>query len=100
MDHECNAQCDPEDDEHKELRRALNIALLRAQAASDQAWTHTRNNLNKYIAIRSKLRGFICHVKNKNGGRISLSLAEWEYLGNALSIVIGETRRRKSVSED
>lgn len=90
--HECDAFCDPEDELHKEYRKAI----ARAQVASDQAWTQIRNNLDKYSEIRNKIRGFVKEVRAEGGGQASFSLRDWEYIYNALAIVVGETRLRRA----
>jgi len=93
MSHECDAFCDPEDRDHREYRKAI----MKAQAASDQAWASARNSIKRYKAIRGKVNIFMQIASEQGGGQISLSLAEWKYIHNALSIVIGETRRRQSL---
>jgi hypothetical protein len=70
---------------------------MKAQAASDQAWASVRNSIKRYKAVRGKVNIFTQLASEQGGGQISLSLAEWKYIHNALNIVIGETRRRQSL---
>lgn len=93
MDHKCDTFCDPEDEEHREYRKAF----MRAQVASDQAWANIRNHLKNYTSVRGKVRNFIKVAQAQGGGSIALNLADWEYIHNALNVVVGETRRRQSL---
>jgi hypothetical protein len=92
-EHVCDAYCDPDDENHRDYRKAV----MRAQVASDQAWASVRNNLNQYKAVRDKVSTFVHVARAQGGGQISLSLAEWAYIHNALNILVGETRRRQSL---
>ena len=85
-DHSCDGGCDPDDEDHKRLRRKLlQRAVVRANFKADQAWARARESLPALLKVRNKLEG-----------QTPLLQEDIDVIDMALSLILGELFLRKA----
>jgi hypothetical protein len=89
LDHSCEGfDCEPDDEEHRELRRKLQQrAMIRANFKADQAWARARESLPALLKVRNKL-----------DGQAPLLQEDIDVLEMAVSLLLGELFLRKAQS--
>lgn len=93
LNHTCDSYCDPEDGNHKELRKKMRArAMVKANFKADQAWAHAREAIVPLTQVREKIRNMSLDEQQ------ILHTEELEVIDMALTLILGELYLRKADS--